>query len=292
MRMGRNHGILAAMSLIDQFESVFRAASKPVYRPTPRRFETVLLLTDLPQDAAEAYGAQARQLVHAARGLGAAPWIIADADAAPTVGDLLALIERTQPDLVVAYRNLHSSGWKWPYTLGDHVVVLTQVTAVPVLLLPRPEQLDPSRGTDRVMAVTDHLAGEASLVDAAVAFTPPGGALHLAHVEDDAVFARYVDLISKIPNLPTDEAEKGLRERMLKEPTDYIASVRAALADVDLSVEADVRMGHRLATWRQLVNQHGVDLLVLNTKDEDQLAMHGLAYPLAVELRTLPLLML
>ena len=35
-----------------------------------------------------------------------------------------------------------------------------------------------------------------------------------------------------------------------------------------------------------------VDLLVMNTKDEDQLAMHGLAYPLAVELRQIPLLML
>ena len=38
--------------------------------------------------------------------------------------------------------------------------------------------------------------------------------------------------------------------------------------------------------------EHGVDLVVLNTKDEDQLAMHGLAYPLAIELRQIPLLML
>lgn len=281
-----------AMSLIDQFESVFRAASKPVFRPSPRRFETVLCLTDLPPPEAAAYGARARQLVQAARGLGDAPWIIADEATAPTVGDLLALVERTQPDLVVAYRNLHSSGWKWPYTLGDHVVVLTQVAAPPVLLLPRPDALDPARGTDRVMAVTDHLAGEAALVDAAIAFTPPKGALHLAHVEDDAVFARYLDLIAKIPNLPTDEAERGLRERMLKEPADYIESVRQALKDVDLSVVADVRMGHHLSTWRQLVAQHQIDLLVLNTKDDDQLAMHGLAYPLAVELRDLPMLML
>ena len=35
-----------------------------------------------------------------------------------------------------------------------------------------------------------------------------------------------------------------------------------------------------------------VDLLVLNTKDDDQLAMHGLAYPLAIELREIPLLLL
>jgi len=30
----------------------------------------------------------------------------------------------------------------------------------------------------------------------------------------------------------------------------------------------------------------------MNTKDEDQLAMHGLAYPLAIEVRSIPLLLL
>ena len=79
---------------------------------------------------------------------------------------------------------------------------------------------------------------------------------------------------------------------MLKEPADYIASVTAGLTGVDLTVKAEVEMGHHLSTYRQLVQKHGVDLLVLNTKDDDQLAMHGLAYPLAVELRDLPLLML
>ncbi|MGK0361948.1 MAG: hypothetical protein ACI9U2_004268 [Bradymonadia bacterium] len=280
------------MSLIDQFQSVFRSASKPVYRPTPRRFEKVLLLTDLPTAEANAYAERAHALVAKARGMGKAPWVITDVDAAPSVGDLLALIEREQPDLVVAYRNLHSTGWQWPYTLGDHVVVLTQVTDVPVLLLPRPDALDPSRGTDSVMAVTDHLAGDARLVDAGIAFTAPNGTLYLSHVEDDAIYARYIEMIGKIPNLPTDVAQVELRARMLKEPADYIASVQTALANVDLTVQAEVQMGHHLSTYRQLVQKHGVDLLVLNTKDDDQLAMHGLAYPLAVELRDVPLLML
>ena len=35
-----------------------------------------------------------------------------------------------------------------------------------------------------------------------------------------------------------------------------------------------------------------LNLLVLNTLDGEQLAMHGQAYPLAVELRGVPLLML
>ena len=81
---------------------------------------------------------------------------------------------------------------------------------------------------------------------------------------------------------------------MLKEPIDFIQSCRDKLGQyrTSLHVEEIVVMGHRLDTYRKLVETHQVDLLVINTKDEDQLAMHGLAYPLAVELREIPLLML
>jgi hypothetical protein len=53
-----------------------------------------------------------------------------------------------------------------------------------------------------------------------------------------------------------------------------------------------VRTGHRLQAFKDLIAEHELDLLVMNTKDEDQLAMHGLAYPLAIEIRSIPLLML
>ena len=43
---------------------------------------------------------------------------------------------------------------------------------------------------------------------------------------------------------------------------------------------------------RARIDEKNVALLVLNTKDHDQLAMHGLAYPLAVELNHVPLLLL
>ena len=59
-----------------------------------------------------------------------------------------------------------------------------------------------------------------------------------------------------------------------------------------LRVEAEVLMGHRVAAVRGLIDARGVDLLVLHTRDEQQLGMHGLAYPLTVELRDTPLLLL
>ena len=62
--------------------------------------------------------------------------------------------------------------------------------------------------------------------------------------------------------------------------------------DVDVRVQPLVTLGHRLSEYHSLVEEHAVDLLVVNTMDGDQLAMHGRAYPLAVELRQIPLLML
>ena len=279
------------MSRLDQFESVFRAAAKPVYRHEVRVFSHVLVVTDLPPDEAAAWGARVQTFLSGINGI---RYTVVDASRAPTVGDLLALIDAERPDLVCAYRNLHSSGWRWPYTLGDHVVVLTQVTAVPVLLLPRPEgegRFETS-GTDRVMAMTDHLAGDAGLVQAAASLVSAGGTLFLTHVEDEAVFERYMGLIGKLPDVDTETARAGLRARMLREPADYIDSVRAALEGRPLTVEAEVTMGHHLSVYRQLIARHAIDLLVLNTKDADQLAMHGLAYPLAVELRDVPMLLL
>ena len=103
-----------------------------------------------------------------------------------------------------------------------------------------------------------------------------------------------MDAISKIPEIETDVARTTIRDQLLKEPTDYIASVRLELEQTvkTIRVDSDVRMGHHIADCKQLVADHEIDLLVMNTKDDEQLAMHGLAYPIAVELRSVPLLML
>ena len=144
------------------------------------------------------------------------------------------------------------------------------------------------------MAITDHLTGDDRLVNMAAHFTSRGGRLFLTHVEDQALFARYIDAISKIPEIDTDIAREKVMARLLKGPADFIASCREVLAQRNLDIEVHdiVALGHRLREYEALIKDHGVDLLVFHTKDDDQLAMHGLAYPLAVELRHIPLLMI
>ena len=80
----------------------------------------------------------------------------------------------------------------------------------------------------------------------------------------------------------------------LKEPNDYIESCREGLksALVPLTVDSIVAVGDPLTTYQYFLAEHEVNLLVINTKDENQHAMQNLAYTLAVELRDIPLLML
>ena len=285
------------MTNLDQFESEFRAATRTPFEYLPLEIGLGLLVTDLPEQSEELTTA-VREFLSVGRE-GAAPELqIVLSEESTALGDLLELIEARQPDLLITYRNLHSDAWSWPHSLGETVDVLTQVTDLPVLLVPNPRE-DPDfanrlKNTDSVMAITDHLTGDDRLVNYAVALTQPGGKLTLSHVEDSASLDRILEAISKIPEIDTETARQELGKQLLKDPSDYIATCQQVLksAGVNIEVVQSVSFGHLLKEHLQLIEQSAVDLLVLNTKDDDQQAMHGLAYPLAVQLRHTPLLML
>lgn len=286
------------MSRIDQFESAFLAASKPRFEHREVRIERVLVLTDLDDAGAGPYGTRVRDFLGGLGQRDALAWEVVTGERCKSIGEMLELVAEWQPDLVCAYRNLHSGAWRWPHSLSDHIEVLTQVTDVPVLLLPRPGQTkgweDATGAPFTVMALTDHLAGDQHLVHHAVEFAGTGGRILLAHVEHQAVFERYMDIIAKLPRIPTDLAREDIERQLLKEPTDWAGEVAHGLSEAGVALEVQhvVQMGQRLPTYQRLVSENEVDLLVMNTKEEGQLAMHGLSYQIAVEMRSIPVLML
>lgn len=283
---------------IDQFESQFRAAAKSRYYHKPLKVSSVLVVTDLDPDGARRYAERA------------APFLtfgphtpeltaLSSADTAD-LGALLNRVQTEQPDLVITYRCLHSSAWKWPYTVGDHIEVLTQVSEAPVLLLPRIDTGDaadvPLQPPNIVLALSDHIVGENHLVRWAASMCPPHEWLVLTHVEDEHTFERYMALISKVPDVDTEIARREILERMQREAHDWVDSCRDSLEEIlgkrAPRVEAIFTLGKRMQTYKQLVARREARLLVLNTKDDDQLAIHGMAYPLMIELRQIPLLLL
>lgn len=284
------------MAQIDQFESVFRSALRDIYEYQPVSVRSVLLITDRKAAEIKDYLADVQRFLSV---LGdEVEWRVFSDEASFTTADLLEQIEREQPDLICTYRNLHSNAWRYPHSLGEHLDVLIQKTEVPVMILPHPDadyaHDHALENTDCVMAVTDHLANAHRLVNFAVGFTEPTGTVFLTHIEDQVVFDRYMDAISKIPDIDTDLATVRIHEQLLKDPRDYVASCKRVLAEHDLSMQVEtlVAFGKHLSEYKVYIAEHQIDLLVMSAKDDDQMAMHGPAYPLAIELRQIPLLLL
>lgn len=285
------------MTNVDQFESVFKSATKISFAYQDIEIRKVLLVTDLEEEPAQHLSDQVRKFLTVLGEDDSVNWRTVQGDEFQTVKELLDLVEKENPDLICAYRHLHSQAWRWPYSLGEELDVLTQITSSPVLILPHPkaQPLDEIlKGTGSVMAITNHLTGDHRLVNFAVRFTEEKGTLFLTHIEDEKVFKSYIEVISKIPTITTENAEEEILKQLLKEPHDYIRSCSDTLQaeGLALKVQEIVSLGHHISDLTRLVEEHQVDLLVLHAKDEDQAAMHGLAYSLAVELRKIPLLML
>jgi len=143
------------MSQLDQFESAFRAAAKTVFAHEQVVIRSGQVITDLSDYEARLFGDRARAFLSVlGAGVG---WRDVHGEACASVGDLLELVETARPDLVCTYRHLHSGAWRWPYGLGEHLDVLTQITTTPVLILPRPDDeaaLARLADTDVVMAMT------------------------------------------------------------------------------------------------------------------------------------------
>lgn len=287
------------MTSIDQFESAFNAASRDVFHIHPVPMGRVAVVTDLDEEEAVPFLAAVKKMLSSIAPADAHYVHIGNAQY-QDVDVLVEQVTQATPDLICTYRNLKSSSYRWPYSLGSFLNVLTRKTDPPVLLLPHPK-LDSAyswtlHNTDRVMVVTDHLSGDERLVNTGLACTEPGGTLFLAHIEDAAAFARYVAVIAKIPEIDTEAAEREIEHRLLKEPADYIENCSKVIESHSkvVKVKPLIRMGHHISDYRKLVEENEVDLLILRTMEADgeAFALQGASYALAIVLNRLPLLMI
>ena len=283
------------MTTIDQFSSVFKSAVKANYRHQELTIDQVLIVTDLDQAAADVFSKQVQDLLAPQQ---VSVWETITGDQYSNTLELLRLLEGKTPDLICCYRNLHSQAWQHPHSLGSHLDVLIQKTSSPVLILPHPEAgyayARAYDGHRKVIAMTDHMTNDDVLVSYAAEFAKSNGDLHLAHIEDETTFARYIDAISKIETIDTENAETTIRHQLLKYPNDYIESCRTVLAEKypSVTVNAIVAFGKKSADYLNYVDELQANLLLMHGKDEDHLAMSAASYPLAVELRQIPVLII
>ena len=280
---------------LDDFESVFRSSVKTPFHHAPPNIESALLLTDVNSETTAEFLAVVKAFV----GSGHASdieWSTMTCEDFQEVSTVLDRVRRNPPSLVVCYRHLLGQGAKLPYSLGSTVDTLTQATDIPVLLLPRPDEdgIKMPERANQVMVVTDHLTGDDQLVNWAAHLCTDDGTLYLTHIEDETTLNKYLDACSKIPGIDIDLAREKLPKKLLAMPSDYIESTGSILAEQGIheKVVSIVKLGDPVKDYEKLVEELHVDLLIMNTKDKSQSAMHALAYALSVEIRNRPLLLL
>ena len=157
------------MTQIDQFESIFRAASKSVFEYEDWDLRKITVVCDGDKNAANAFCEDIKQFVSHAFDLESIQWTVIAGSEFTTVDSLIKLVEKESPCLICSHRNLHIPSTEYPYSLGVYIDVLTQAAEAPVLLLPHPqiknadsetshvETKNWHSDTKRVMAITDHL---------------------------------------------------------------------------------------------------------------------------------------
>ncbi|QDU80565.1 hypothetical protein Pla110_22960 [Polystyrenella longa] len=282
------------MDHIDEFESIFRRADKATFEYHPPQLERIALVTD--SDAAQQETLKQELIKFLPTLSQSSQFQLLGPKDFENVGDLLNLLRSKPVDLIVTYRHLREEIHIPQHSLGVYVDVLTQAVASPVLLLPgtsaNPISLAAMNCED-VMVVTEHIAGDHRLINYGAICAPAGGQLLLVHIEDDVVFERYMEVIERIPEIDSAVARESISQQLLQDALDYQQSCNEAIKSSrdQLIVHPIARRGHRLRDFQSLIDEQDVDLLVMNTKDDEQLAMHGLAYSLSVELQELPLLL-
>lgn len=284
-------------SKIDEFSSIFRSADKPQFEFSPPRVEKVMLISGFEGILGEKFETRIRSFVESANPHERIQWEVSHGRRPGNRQEFLHQIEECEVDMVVIQRNLFDEIVDPRYGLGVYVELLTQELSIPVLVVPKPVSEYFEKATDKledVILVSDHVTGDHNLVNWAIHFVHDSGTLTIAHVEPRLMFERYMEAISKISVIDTDLAEQEIKKELLKEAKDYIDRCRGVLIKKkpDLHVKEHVVFGHQVETYKKILGDHDYKLLVINSKDEKQIAMRGLAYSLAVEFSSMAMLLL
>ena len=285
------------MSHVDQFESAFRSAIRPVYQPHEIELSCVLTISDLSTEDGSAFAdANKVYLKSLLTTENKIRWEDLGKGSYDSTATLLEKVQGIKPSLIVTYRNLDTDDWQFQNSVGSRLDTLINQTGFPVLVVPHPKT---SHSTDyrhtrnsNVIAITDHLTDDHTLIDFAAAFVDTPGSMVLAHLEDKNTFDRYLEAISRITTIDTDDAAEKIRDQLLKDPMAYIQSCRERLQSSRPQIEVRdiVEFADDISRFKSHIQAQSANLLVMRGIDHDQPGIHGIAQRLINEIRQIPVL--
>lgn len=276
---------------------MFRRALRDRYEYASVALDRILIITDLEESKAAVFMEQIQQYLQAGLSLKEVKFTCWNkGDFAPWP-QMKQAIHQIKPDLIISYRLLWVEDITASKSLGAYIDLLSQDTHYPVLVMPHPAMQGLSRilaEPGAVMVATEHGYANHRMVNFALKLLPQKRPLILVHIEDEDTYEYYLDAISKIPAIDTEITREALPLQLLAGPNQYADSVEETLAELqpEIEIRRQISFGHLIDAYGSLMEEHETDLLVVDTKDDTQLAMHSIGYSLAIEFRQTPVLLL
>jgi hypothetical protein len=284
---------------IDEFESQFIRSTREPFKFHSPEISTVAVVSDSPQSGAAQVLAASTSLLSDTPVLGKASskvsWQLIHGELYDSVRALLNIIEDVKPDVIFVERHLKTKIEDRVIGLSNYIDALTQSCITPLVILPECEDSNMAnvvRPAKEILVDSKQLVGNHNLINWALRFVVPDTKLFLSHIEDDRDFAHYINVISRIPELDTDLAEKAIRGTLLKIPEDFIDRVRSGVEKLssDISVKGIIRLGHSIADHLDIIQKHKIDLLVVPGASQERRMLSETTYGLAMECREIPIL--
>lgn len=277
------------MLKLDHFTSVFRAADKDIITIPKCEISKVLLVTDVSHEKSLLIWGSWKKLF-----FGNVDVTILHGEESKDLSLITQKIEASGCDLIVSYRCLHSDNWRYPHAIGSYVEVITQMTATPVLLMPHIlEEAQEYSPPESIILISDDLTKEADLLGWACSFRSHSSRCTLVELENLTYLNRLLNTIAKIPQIDTEMAQEKISSQLQKDSQGWLERSQDILREWERppSLKRVQIAQSCMTSCIELVEEEKAKLIVLNTKDDDQLAIHGLVYPFMVQFRNIPLLL-
>ena len=265
-------------SKLDLFGSVFKRSVKHHFRHVEHKLEKVYLLGDeenmeAMQSSMQAYCPNCLVHLYNDNFL----W-----------KEFKQKIAQEAPDLIVLQRHLGITQKDLRSSLSPILECITQEVQIPLLVLPSEFQ---ELKIATVGIGFDHQIDNSDLVNRGLLMHKFLKKVAFIHIEDVAIFNYYMDAISRIPEINTEQAETHIKETILSLSEDFFEDAAAHLEEHDITSIIHCELDEVVKSYERIVAENKIDLLVFEAQDETKLAMHSLGQSMTIQFPDLAIML-
>lgn len=285
------------MPTIDEFESRFRRAIKPLYDYEEISISSVVLVLDGKAISDEDLE-NIKRCTKAIFGLNDPDLRIETFNISEftSVVDCIRNIRALNPDLIISERLLGLPDTTLP-SIGAYVDSFSYRVDCPVCIVPfnfLKRNYEKCEALKNIMVLSESIQGDSKLVNFALNFVSIGTKLVLTDMINGKTFNYYIELVSKIASIETEPAREELQKLIVKMASEFEDDCITKLEEImpDLAVAKHIDFAYKVQDYLNILNEHKADILIINSRTDEEKNLNTIAHSLAISVTDIPVMLI